>query len=248
MNVLSWNVWCGNQNTEDICIFLLAKDSQVICLQEVNQDLLKQLKNMPGYDLVYCVDSYFRGTPNYLVILSKHRIVKYESIPILRNRSFSLVSKIFGWDETKNLLYCDIETEKGIVRVFCLHLEAFTTPSSRIGQFALCLNHLKSNDKNIICGDFNIFGNWYKNIFVSWIFKYSYRDIFSDERKEFESMFRKLKFVNIFSNRKTNLYVQLQLDHILLPERFEVLRKEIEEQTYGSDHKALYCLISIPDC
>ncbi|NJL96938.1 hypothetical protein HC864_03965 [Candidatus Gracilibacteria bacterium] len=89
--------------------------------------------------------------------------------------------------------------------------------------------------QNIVCGDFNIYANPKYNWMIWWMMGFSPKEIFTNERDEFEKVFRSNNLDNPLKNKQTFAQRNLQLDHIIVPKKLKT-NSTVIDNLYGSDH------------
>ncbi|NQZ85130.1 MAG: hypothetical protein HRU03_05420 [Nanoarchaeales archaeon] len=264
MKVISWNVKFDNSTAEQSINKLLENEqADVFCFQEINKDILKFLKNKHQFQLHYELETtknlnQTNELKTYVVILSKYVILNKGKVHIVEpNKKISKVTKylqkylkkhstMFENYTSEYAIYIDIKrlSDHKQFRIFNTHLKRFTTPINRIHQFKKLIHIMDRTKQNIICGDFNIMDTFLSK-FSGTIFNSSLKDNFKfNERNEFEDIFKIHKFQNPFSKQSTFNFkkiINLQLDHILVPEHTKVKnQKVLEIKKYNSDHAPIY--------
>ncbi|MBT6069082.1 hypothetical protein HOG48_04975 [Candidatus Peregrinibacteria bacterium] len=123
-------------------------------------------------------------------------------------------------------------------------------PLERIKQFKETFKHLKSGVYNIVCGDFNTADTPYLQPF-NWIMGSSLKEAlpFYPERKNLEKLFGDYGLKNPLRGQRTHV-ANCQLDHILVPTPVKVLKKGVQKDPVGSDHKPVFVEINriTPSC
>ncbi len=255
MKIYSWNLLRDNKKLEDAYQFIESLDFDVLCLQEVTEEMLERIKKME-FQLDYGVDKYLISsageTVNYNVILSRHPINSSGSIP-LPEPTKPLIAKLSEWllktldfyshwktPSKPHATYADIQFPDRLVRVFSLHLLLWT-PDTRRKEFEEILKHQLSDEGNILCGDLNILEKWPVTL-LNFMLGGKMRELFSGkrERATFESLFSKQGLQNPLRGKVTHDYSRSQLDHILVPSTWSVLSAEVLSDAHGSDHQPVF--------
>ena len=151
MKIYSWNIFFRNGKLERAIEFIRNLDFDVLCLQEVPEEFLYRLQKLPIH-LAFApdVDRIYpkRIERNYLVILSRHRIIFHNKFSLevphqpLRTRLFVQAMRPIHWSRIRNRhgFFADIEIKglSTIVRVFCLHL-ILAHPEARRREFEIAM-------------------------------------------------------------------------------------------------------------
>jgi len=250
MRIYSWNALFSNKELPRAASFIQEAPWDIFCLQEVSEDFLAQLKQLPC-SIAYATeaDRNFKGkrSSQYIVILSRHPIQGEGALSLPLHEGQLLVrSKIFVWVmfhlglwarsvDNRNSVYADIEMPGGLMRVFSLHLPLLN-PKHRAEELALALDRRESIP-SIICGDFNVLES-FKVTLLNWIFGGSLADWFSirRERRNMEKTFALHGLKNPLLGRTTHPFSRSQLDHILVPVSAKITAVGVSKDRYGSDH------------
>ncbi|MBT3464780.1 hypothetical protein HOD20_01435 [archaeon] len=254
MKVISWNVSIDNKKQIKTIKKALDTDADIICLNEISKKNVEFLKTIDKYNFHYGIS--FRGKNEhkniYMGILSKY--------PFLNSKFFSFetefgttmwnlfVNKHLGAHKVQEGQYVDIVINSKEIRIFNFHLPITCGPKKRIEQFKKIVNNINENMSNIFCGDFNNYGKWYLNIFTHPLFSQKINEVFTNEKKTFEKLFKQHELNNIFNGISTwpKLgFINIQIDHILTPHWVNVISKEVLKKTYGSDHRMLMTELDI---
>jgi len=244
LNILDWNVWSEHPNCEKVVEFILEQDADVVCLQEVSVGLLERLSVLENYSHVFAVDHTQEKNSSvktfYLVILTKFNIESHRVCEFRKRKHKSLYAHHIGVEEGVEYHYIDIFYNSTLLRVFNIHLDAYSNPRRRLQQFTTICHSFNRQVLNIVCGDFNIASNWYVGAFNRVIGRHlfgfwSKRNLKINERAFFERKFEKARLKSVFKDITTFPSLLLQLDDILIPENCEVLKKSIFA-AIGSDH------------
>jgi endonuclease/exonuclease/phosphatase family metal-dependent hydrolase len=246
IKIFSWNMYYNNKDFSKALKFLEARSADVICLQEVPMDIVRDLKKKPWY--VSQAKARHRGlsrTKTRNVILSRYPIKEKGSFSFVEEKKVSLKSRITGLSGPLEFQYVDIKLEKKKVRIFNSHLECNTSPSFRVKQFKQLLQLSNKSSVNIYCGDLNTYGEWYVNVFVGYISNYKIKDIPKSEKALFSELFAKHDLNDIFQGEVTYPLFRLQLDHILVPNNMRVVSKNVYKKRYGSDHRPIWVKVEV---
>jgi endonuclease/exonuclease/phosphatase family metal-dependent hydrolase len=237
-----------------MCSFIESLDFDLLCLQEVTEEMLVQFKQLP-FHVVYHVDRFSEVVRlfskneievNYTVILSRHEILNHGKIQfpkLLRtfnSNTFEFcMERLQKWESITNLgaVYADLEIEGKLVRVFSVHL-ALWNPKTRANEFEHLMEYFPEKGGTIICGDFNILEYGPIKI-LNWLLSGSFYEgmPWYPERKLFEERFTKYELQNPLYGKITHAFSRSQLDHVLLSKEFTPLHAWVETDSHGSDHQ-----------
>ncbi|MDB5237610.1 MAG: hypothetical protein JWL88_712 [Parcubacteria group bacterium] len=249
MKIYSWNVLCYNKKLEEVCDFIEHLDFDVLCLQEVTEELLACLKKLP-FHIVSHIDvirlmSATELVNNYAVILSKRPIVnsgriQFFNFPFpIHTRLFVTLMRPFGltFVSERGAAYADIDLGNGVLtRIFSVHLTLWG-PHNRAKEFEAVIGHVEPNMPAIVCGDLNVIEYGPMKI-LNWLLGSPLRQAtpWYPERDLFEERFAAAKFHNPLIGKVTHGFSRSQLDHILLSEDITAARAWVHPELHGSDH------------
>lgn len=249
MHIITWNLAVTNFKIRESLDYLFAKDPDIICLQEVKTEGLEYLKKLKNYQIYYTVDGYSKKTKykQYLVILvkSQYKVINHKIFSFFAGEHISnwdkFMKAVISYEKRHNGMYLDLDIDGVPLRIFTFHLKWSCGPTIRFKEFENILSNLSSKRENILAGDLNIYSKWYSFIPGTLLFNYHKSDWLVDERKKFESLFRKYNFVNIFRGANTWPWIGLsfQLDHILVNPSIRYYDKTVSDDKVGSDHKII---------
>ncbi|MBI4079761.1 endonuclease/exonuclease/phosphatase family protein [Candidatus Kaiserbacteria bacterium] len=256
MKIYSWNIFFRNGQLERAFEFIQTLDFDVLCLQEVPEEFLAKLRSLPVH-IAFApdVDRIYpdRMERNYLVILSRHRIVAHSVFalelpdPPLRTRLVVSAMRIAKWTRIANRhgFYADIAIEGTDMplRVFCLHL-TLAHPEARRKEFETAMREYDPAISTIVCGDFNILDTPFVAPF-NWLLGGRMSDAlrYQRERTEFEERIATLGLINPLSGQRTHV-ISRQLDHILISEGLSIESAHVVAQRIGSDHYPIHVKIA----
>jgi endonuclease/exonuclease/phosphatase family metal-dependent hydrolase len=241
MKIISWNINALSKKKSKVP-FILRQKADVICLQEVTDALLAELRKS---DYHIYLSSEVKGRKDaYSIIMSKkearhHRIIDYRHM----HKSFwRFFLKILGGIESFESVghMADI----GKYRVINLHLPSFASPYVRQEELEAALALKKEN--TIICGDLNTYGIWYINWFLAFILNIRIKDLFKNEIKEFGKIFRVHRLKNIFKGEKTSTFVNItkhHSDYILVSHDQKERYHKVFRYRHGSDHHMIMAVL-----
>ena len=228
MRILSWNMLFSNSRLEEALTFIDGSGAQVVCLQEVPESLLPRLRALP-YHSVEAIETgrvSRKGlSTQYLVILSRFRIARHARVPLpLRQYSLPLRTRLFVgfrvrlglWGRgvgERHLLIADLETPRGVLRVFNIHLP-LARAAWRLEEFELAMMNRSRELPTIICGDFNTLES--RRIApLYWLLGSPLVETFSwrRERLVMEERFLAYELVNPLRGQTTHPISRSQLDH-----------------------------------
>jgi endonuclease/exonuclease/phosphatase family metal-dependent hydrolase len=247
MKFYSWNMYHNNPDLDRAFRFIAGLDFDTLCLQEVPEQFLERLKTLP-FHIAYSPDVDRIGIEteyNFCVILSRHPIVTSEGFSFpslhwpLRTRAFVTFMYPWGWRKIGNRgsLYADIMLPKtGRTRMFCLHL-TLSYPKRLLREFDLAASYRRSSMPSVFCGDLNIIES-FRVTLTNWLLGGHFADIFNkgQSRTEAEKRFAELGLQNPLRGSSTHSFAKSQLDHILIPNGFRVIKAEVLADRVGSDH------------
>lgn len=260
MKILSWNVNYKNKRYQEILEFIKRENPDIVCLQEVNQELLEILIDEYGKHLAYTVD-FFEGTfPYYLVvisnlqgaIISEHELNSDKYFQNEFSKKPSLIQKIFSWKEALNYQTCTFEFANKKIVIFNLHLTNGNSYLQRFQEFEFILLNkllLKNEESKenelvpIITGDFNTFQRNSISWFLFWLYGIKIRDLLVDEKFEFLKLLQLKSLKDLLPlNQSTQkiFIINSKLDYIITPKDF-VAKGYILKQSFGSDHFPCFC-------
>ncbi|MDE2078858.1 MAG: endonuclease/exonuclease/phosphatase family protein [Patescibacteria group bacterium] len=252
MNIYSWNVWYRNQTPDKAFAYIRDLDFDVLCLQEVSADFLKRLKTLPFY-LVFDTDITFfsdkRSRTIYTVILSRHPIQKSGKVAFPEPKSTlraAVSFKVRGWWKglrDRGAVYADIDFPNGKVRIFSMHL-TLSSPSARMRELTLIRSSLPKDFPVVLAGDLNIIEHALVKP-LSWFLGAPIREStpWHRERARVETQFKELRLKNPLRRKVTHGFSQSQLDHVLVPEEWEVVDARVSRKKYGSDHRPVFVAV-----
>jgi endonuclease/exonuclease/phosphatase family metal-dependent hydrolase len=243
-------MWCLNKKLDDAFEFIAQGDFDILCLQEVPEVFLPRLRSLP-FHMAVGQDSKWHEmgkgeTADYLVVLSKHPIMKSEvrALPSLKQSwrviatrtvmkllTPTRVSAIYG----REILFADIQIGDIVLRVFSVHFPLLY-PEARLSEFKIASEQILSGH-TIMCGDFNVLDNWLMKP-LNWVQGGHLIQAFPwyNERAHIDKEFKKVGFANPLGGLVTQKISHSQLDHILIPEKAELLARAVLPDTHGSDH------------
>lgn len=233
--------------------FIKESDFDIFCLQEVPEEFLRRLRELP-YPIAFRVDKERligkTASPHFVVILSKHPITAqneitfpdYWSLMPLRARIFIFLMHPFYFARVRNRngLYADVSPAGEIpLRVFNLHL-MLAQPAWRLEEFKFAMLKHNLEQPTIVCGDFNILEAPHITL-LNWIFGGRITDavLYTRERTIIEQHFIEHRFTNALRGKTTHPFSRSQLDHILVSQSFSIKNAEVLSDRIGSDHHPL---------
>lgn len=254
MKIYSWNVFCYNRKLSEVRAFIEELDFDVLCLQEVTEELLEHLKSLP-FHLAYHVDvlrmfSKDKQELNYVVLLSRHPIEGQGTLQFA-DMAFPIHTRIFirfmslfkwSWIAERGAVYADIKVGQKTVRIFSVHLTLWG-PGKRAEEFEHLATHLLHTElpemhSSILCGDFNIIEYGPMKI-LNFLLGSKIKEAtpWYPERTLFEKRFKKYGLHNPLLGMTTHKFSRSQLDHILVSEDISVKNAWVVPEKHGSDHQ-----------
>ena len=250
IRIFDFNVWDENpKSAGEIVDFIFSHDAHIVCLQEVREDVLAEIQKRDRY--LECAVAHDTRRTNgglcFLVTLSRFPVIKRGVVRAKRKRGWRSIFSNWWHNITEHLesLRADVLIQQKRIKILNVHLEVGTGPKNRLQQFRHILRYgirRRIIKHAIIAGDFNIYGQgWYER-FVGWLwFGLRSRELFLDEREEFERLFKERGLKNIFRGETTFFAggIGFQFDHIIVPHAIaeRVSKIYVCEETCCSDHK-----------
>jgi endonuclease/exonuclease/phosphatase family metal-dependent hydrolase len=251
MKIYSWNMLFKNRELDRAFSFIQETPWDIFCLQEVPEAFLARLQTLPVSVAAAPEADRAYGRErltHYVVILSRYPILKSKLIPFPYHDPDQLpLGKFFTgimfrlrlWAKAlgnRHAIYADIETSRGLVRVFNIHL-SLLTPAIRLAEFELAMTERESSQPTIVCGDFNILESLHITP-LNLLLNGKISDVFSylRERRQIEQRFSGHGFHNPLRGKSTHPLSRSQLDHILASNSFSVTEAEVLKDRIGSDH------------
>jgi endonuclease/exonuclease/phosphatase family metal-dependent hydrolase len=265
-SALSFNVLYKNPKPEQLLAFLReqVKAVDVICLQEVRQEILTELEKFGvfiklGADAERQSKSTGKKIYDHIVIMSRHPMGKarwrrYE-VRDSPTRRWRLFDKLTSGKEETSFLYeakrgsvsADVIVDGRPVRVICGHPSVWGAKRRR-GEILDLLDQVTMISPTIVCGDFNILDDWVIKAVTNFLCADTLGEGLYEmgpwyrERTMMERLFQLYLFQNPLKGHKTfwaklfGLKFGFQLDHALVPASSHVTRAEVLPDMYGSDH------------
>lgn len=253
MKVITWNAYRNkNKDLKNNLFRLIEQENpDILCIQEFPKNDLEIFENLNYKFKIskeYFINSSLRKNPSvflYTIILVKNEfeILDFNVIPHLSQEKIPFAYKIKKFTNLEiESLVVDVSYDNKKYRIVNSHLECVCSPSFRIQNFKHILKYSNQNlgDKELILtGDYNTFSRFYSNIFLSFLYNYSFKDLFINDFKVFQNIFETNNFSNIFQNLKTHTILPFQLDFILISNDLTFVEKKKIKNKYGSDHNPL---------
>lgn len=256
MKIYSWNVYCYNRKVPKVTRYIRSLDFDVLCLQEVTPELLKELQEMP-FHLTYHVDvirlfRQGRSEENYVAILSKTPFtntgtLQFFNFPFpLHTRAFIAFMSMFRWSfvTERGALYADLELEGESLRVFSVHLTLWGA-DNRAKEFEAVVGHIEPNRPTVVGGDFNVVEFGPMKI-LNWLLGGPLKEgmPWFPERNLFEERFKEAGLLNPLRGHITHQFSRSQLDHLLITKDLVARDIRVESETHGSDHRPIAITIT----
>ena len=217
----------------------------VLCLQEVLQGRVDYLKEL-GYSTCSVEDyQHIKGQTGYIAtgVKNKRKFIESGRYRYFAGKMDSLWSKLiytkmYKMNEMHESLVTTVRQNGQLLRIVNVHLSTACGPQVRVEQIRKVLEKF-SDERSIICGDFNVISDPFYKIFAGWACGYRLQDYFFDERAEVNRIIKEHDFQNPFARKKTTVFpFYQQLDHILVPRSIKIASKKIYKIAL-SDHRAL---------
>lgn len=249
MKLISWNMFTVNPKPGKGLRFIAKKDPDVVCLQEVPYNHLRDIERIfKGYNYFKVIDSRHKSkvTKNvYLVTISKHKFLSAEKFYYGGAQNFSILSRIIyklfqGHSELNHALVTKMRVGKKIYTVYNLRLSCAVTPDVKKKNVDKLFGSAEKSRNTIVTGDFNLSGNWLWIHLTGGIKGYLPFDYLRNELWEFYERMKKSSFVNITQGINTNIISlkRMQYGTILLRKTMDKYRLKIGKRFY-SDHRML---------
>lgn len=235
-----------NKRLSEALAFVRDSGADIFCLQEVPEQFLPQLKELPYHTAaVKEVDFVARrkAATSYIVTLSRYPITGYNSVTLPIPERRPLTSRILYavglWALATDNRHCSmakIALPEGPLHVFNLHL-SLTHPERRASEFELSMVNYDRNIPSFICGDFNILEKPHVAP-LNWLLGGRPSDTlrWRRERTHIEVNFASYELTNALADTNTHPISRSQLDHILVSHDFTIKNAHVIPERYGSDH------------
>jgi len=240
MKVLTWNVYKDNKKMSKLILQLQKEDADIVCLQEVPERFLEKLSGM--YEFVVSSNEgwTYRKTGEEIlilnVILSKFEI----SHVFTQDISLHTLFEARKYKQFSSEFISATINVKGInYEVSNTHLRCVAPPWVRVKQFEEILKNIDTNKRNIICGDLNTFSWPLLNLLIWKRYSYTFKEIWTNGRKIFDTIFTTHNLVNPHRGVGTFKLFPVQYDYILVDKEIVVNSSQKIKQLSGSDHYGL---------
>lgn len=241
-----------NKELDRAFAFIAEADFDVFCLQEVPEHFLPRLKALPYHcsaaiDVVRLLPA--GEEPNYVVILSRFPIVSSDTIPFpdywpnlpFQARLFVRLLRPAGFSRIRSRggQYVDLDTPRGVVRLFNLHL-VLANPEWRFAELEKAMLERNHGQPTIVCGDFNILESLHITP-LNWVFGGRVGDALfhKRERTHIEKRFVAHELTNALRGKVTHAISRSQLDHVLVSRHFSIKNAVVIADSAGSDHNPI---------
>lgn len=256
MKIYSWNVYCYNPRIQEVADTIASLDFDVICLQEVTDELLKLLKALP-FHLVSHVDVIRlvrdeKQIRNHVVILSRTPFSNTGTLQFFNfqipfhTRLFIAGMSLIKWSfvTERGAVYADIPFNGTLLRVFCVHLTLWGA-GRRAKEFEAVMGHVQPGTPTVIAGDFNVV-EYPPMKLINWLLGAPLKEgmPWYPERHLFEQRFADAGFVNPLRGTTTHPFSRSQLDHILVSSDICASEPRAYTDRHGSDHQLVSVAIS----
>lgn len=256
MKIYSWNVYCYNPRMKELAEAIRTLDFDVLCLQEVTDELLALLKEMPLHlashvDVIRLVKNGKRER-NHVVVLSRVPFVNTGTLQFFtfpfpfHTRVFIALMSLIKWSfvTERGALYVDIPYKDSLLRVFSVHLTLWGA-SNRVKEFDAVMGHVQPDVPTVIAGDFNVV-EYPPMKLINWLLGAPLAEgmPWYPERMLFEERFLARGFTNPLRGKITHPFSRSQLDHILASTDLAVTEPQVYLERYGSDHQLVSLTLS----
>ena len=240
MKILNWNVYKDNKKMQTLIAKIEEIDADIVCLQEVPEKYQEQFLNLYEHAIVSVEGWTYRKTGEkvliYNIILSKYAISDVYSKDISLNNIFEAWRYVTF---TSEFVTATVELDGKQYEISNTHLRCVAPPWVRIKQFEEVLSHIDMSKKNIICGDLNTFSWPLLNLLLWKRYKYSWRELLTNGRKLFDTIFRTHNLINPHRGISTFKLFPVQYDYILVDEEITAKAAYKIKESCGSDHYGL---------
>ncbi len=174
MKICTWNLWFSQfmqkKRIEMAMLELQSQNFDIICLQEVNQLMIDEIKKCPIFNAYLIIYNIQCITPYVQIFLVKndlsHKIVNFELIYFPQSNMSRKISHL-SLNNGINILNIHLESQ----------FEKNPSKSDiKFLQLDYLLNYAQKLPKVIICGDFNV-NNTDEILFTTIINKHKFYDI-----------------------------------------------------------------------
>ncbi|MBT3721586.1 endonuclease/exonuclease/phosphatase family protein [archaeon] len=249
MKIVTWNMEVTNKHFKQGFEYIFNQNPDVVCLQEVSNQGLDYLKNTK-FKVHNVCNAIGKNQKMHKVILTKNASKNHQTFitfnkNIKRTTIRKIILKTLGISELfHNAHYVDLGNN---LRIFNLHQDAYAGPKKRIEQFEAVTNEFHPEKHNIVCGDFNSYGNLFFNSLLFPAINMPLNELKINEKKGLYKIFKKHNFQDIFKGHVTwpLLGARLQIDHMLIPNKIKVNSKEVVKNRFTSDHRMLIADINL---
>lgn len=253
MRLLTWNIKRDNKNlkkntrkfkAENILSGIKNFDADIICLQEVPQNLLRPIKLTmaeKGYKMFQCSEYRRPNKKLFTRMLILTRVeVQNDGIISHRDDMFSSFHiRLQNEQQSIESMYVDVLVGSKKVRVFNTHLPLSVPPRVRMKYLDSILSHFDGDSENVVCGDFNPVSKFPFNVFWGWAHSYRLKDYLTYEPLMVRKKVKEAGLKSLFRFKCTHPITRQQLDYILAPKTLEIKEKKVISKRYKSDHKPL---------
>jgi endonuclease/exonuclease/phosphatase family metal-dependent hydrolase len=249
MQIFTWNVRFENKVLLKGLEFIYSLNPDVICLQEFPEhklsEVIKNTKYHPTFteDFISHHPKAKQDKNGYILILTKEKPLAQVVFDYHKQQKPSLLSwfyrKIAKVEEQHKAVRVTLKIEDKVIKIVTARLSCAVSCQERLKQLD---SLLKCADKEtIFTGDFNIVDGWVFRFLTGWSRAYSLLDYKIREREKAEQIFDKYSLNNIFKKIRTSAFplLRLQLDHILVPNDFQIFDKQKHKKRFFSDHNIL---------
>ncbi len=240
MQIVSWNVFNRNKDINTFRRFLHDTHADVYVLQELADHHLAIIETLPDYTLYRALDFIEGEEIAYLGILT--RLPSSDSKVIAHNPDLQLspswIARRNAWRECIESLSILVEDGERNVRIINAHLVCAASPRLRVVQLQDIVQHFETNQRTILCGDFNTFARPWYNFLVGWLYGFGILDLWINETNSLKAFAENHDMSRAFVNVVTYPRLHLQLDNMLVS-GLQVTTSRVEADTYGSDHRPL---------
>lgn len=254
MKIITWNVRIKNRRILSLIRHALSFAPDVLCLQEVPEFLLPELKKL-GYFLTYSYDFIGKTKIHTGIncILTKQKPVSTQTVTYNTSLRPSIMTRVLYTTlrkitETHSAPIVHIRYGKKILQIASVRLSCAVGKSERIRSLTNLMAAMHTGHLPIICGDLNVLDPFLFNVLSGWLRGFTLRGYFSHERRDIERFFARMGLSNIFMGTATYITTipRIQFDHILIPKNIYPTQSFIGKKLFGSDHRMLFAEIHLP--
>ncbi len=252
--IVSFNVDCDNRDPERIKRLVAFQKPDIICLQEVPEELRQHLEINLSNEYPHqssAVDHFSNGLlglhtqkRSYLMILSRVPFLGEIRHTHKSTGKRTLLARVRGWQECVEHQGVDVEIHGTLFRIINLHVACAETEKNKLRQFRRAVrHHLEHDGLTIICGDFNVTTTPLVRHLPAYLLRriysrYSIQEMIQQrELKIFARIVEKKGLCDVSGDGVTHPDSGLSLDKILVSREIHHASEAVVcPHQFGSDH------------